>query len=229
MSLKVLAFLIIPILCSACKDSEFMTENSMEEGTQSKDNDSFFPGGFGYNYINLYKLANLPSLKNKRESKNTIRFRLGVFPSNSNPIFYSYYKENSKTYIDVKRLALKLGTDYIESDELDLTAKVLLNEEQVFQIENKILEGDVRSVLAKFTDEQRLWLEVFEGFDGTRFILEVCTDKDYTIEQIWEPHNLPYLLFYIERDSDKYIFPDVDASGFIDLCENVFQATRIRY
>jgi len=223
MSLKVLAFLIIPILCSACKDSEFMTENSMEEGTQSKDNDSFFPGGFGYNYINLYKLANLPSLKNKRESKNTIRFRLGVFPSNSNPIFYSYYKENSKTYIDVKRLALKLDADYIESDELELSAKVLLNEEQVFQIENKILEGDVRSVLVKFTDEQRLLLE---GLDGTRFILEVCTDKDYTIEQIWEPHNL---LYYIEQGSDKYSFPEVDPSGFIDLCENVFQATRIRY
>ena len=222
MSLKVLAFLIIPIFCSACKDSEFMTENSMEEGTQSKDNDSFFPGGFGYNYINLYKLANLPSLKNKRESKNSIRFRLGVFPSNSNPIFYSYYKENSKTYIDVKRLALKLDADYIESDELELTAKVLLNEEQVFQIENKILEGDVRSVLVNFTDEQRLLLE---GLDGTIFILEVCTDKDYTIEQIWEPQSL----YDIEQGSDKYSFPEVDPSDFINLCEDVFQATRIRY
>lgn len=169
---------------------------------KSPEGEAYFPAGRESYYTEYYRAAKLPSLLTKREEKGKVRFRLAILPSFTKPIFLTYSRSAEGGEIEITRLdLLRNAADELEPGKVELSGKVSVGKRIARNLEADAIDPDIRTPLSHLTKEQR---DLYKGFDGCTWILEVSTDTDYTMEDIWSPgmeatippeylkeHNLP--------------------------------------
>ena len=162
---------------------------------KSPDGEAYFPDGKGGSET-CYRAALLPSMLHKREEKGSVRFRLAIFSSFSKPIFLTYSRGGGGASIEITRLQLYwvretlefAGFDKtLEPAGIELSGKVVLGNRIANILEEEVMKPRVRTPLSYLTKEQR---QMAQGLDGTRYVIEVSTDVDYTVNRIWTPEVL---------------------------------------
>lgn len=164
------------------------------KASKSPNGKSYFPEGKErYNpryYTPYYRAALLPSMLHKREEKGSVRFRLAIFTSFSKPIFLTYSRGGGGASIEITRLQLHWVRKMAGFDEtlepvgIELSGKVVVGNRISEILEEAVMKPRIRTPLSYLTKEQR---QMTQGLDGARYVIEVSTDKDYTVESVWSP------------------------------------------
>lgn len=211
-----------------CEDAQTGTRKALdsEDSTfrimKSPDGEAYFPPGKECYYTRYYRAANLPSMQFKREEKGKVRFRLSILPSFAKPLFLTYSRGKDGASIEIKRIQLRRTTYGWEPDEVELAGKVLIGNRIANRLEADVIEPEIRKPLSHLTKEQR---GLYGGGDGCTWILEVSTDKDYTMEDIWSPESIsdidPELL-------EKFKLPKVETKWFIEFCDALLKYTDMK-
>lgn len=180
---------------------------------------TFRPAGESY-YTKYYRAAKLPSLLSKREEKGKVRFRLAILPSFTKPIFLTYSRGPKGGEIEITRLGLlRNQADELEPGEVELTGRMWVGKRMTRILENDVIQPEIRKPYAHLTQEQR---DLYGGLDGCTWILEVSTDTDYTMEDIWCPGEEAG----IDPETLKeYNLPKVDTQWFRKFGETLLEIT----
>ncbi|BDS07388.1 hypothetical protein NT6N_24280 [Oceaniferula spumae] len=183
--------------CSiACAQKDDVSADPVDlafEVANSPNGKSYFPVGKESYYTRYYRDALLPSMLHKREERGSVRFRVAIFTSFSKPIFLTYSRGGGGASIEITRLQLhwvrkKAGFDKtLEPAGIELSGKVELGNRISEMLEEEVMKPRIRTPLSYLTKEQR---RMTQGLDGARYVIEVSTDKDYTVESVWSPLHL---------------------------------------
>jgi hypothetical protein len=188
----------------------------------SPDGKAYFPKGKESYYTEYFRAAKLPSMQFMREEKGKVRFRLAILPSFSKPLFLTYSRGDKGATIEIKRLNLLVVNSSTEPGEVELTGEVVVGERIARVLEDAVIIPKVRQTLGELTERQRLG---YLGFDGVTFILEVSTDTDYTMEDLWSPESIgntdPEIL-------KKFNLPKVDTKPFIEFRDYLLKITDMK-
>lgn len=189
---------------------------------KSPDGEAYFPPGKESYYTRYYQAAKLPSMQFRREEKGKVRFRLAILPSSTKPLFLSYSCDKEGASIEIKRIQLRRGKDSLEPGDVELAGKVVMGERIAKNLEAEVIEPSVRKPLGSLTHEQR---QMYEGMGGCTWILEVSTETDYTMEDVWSPESIgnmdPKIL-------EEFKLPKVDTKGFIEFCDSLLKISDMK-
>ena len=136
--------------------------------------------------------------------------------------FFTYFKDSKGVFIEVKRLSLKRINNSIEPDDVELSAKIKIGKIDAERFEHQVLLPEVRQALRNLTEDQRL---MYQGLDGTTWILEVSTATGYTMEDIWSPSMFSRI---DDKTLKKHNLPRVDAKAFIKFCNLILDKTDMK-
>lgn len=190
---------------------------------KSPEGEAYFPPGRESYYTEYYRAAKLPSLLAKREEKGKVRFRLAILPSFTKPIFLTYSRSAEGAVIEVTRLDLLVNqANQLEPGKVELSGKVSVGKRIARNLEADVIHPEIRTPFSHLTEEQR---DMYGGFDGCVWILEVSTDTDYTMEDIWSPgaeKSLP------QKVLDEYNLPKVDTQWFQKFGESLLEITDMK-
>ena len=199
------------------------SEDSIFQIVKSPDGEAYFPPGRESYYTKYYRAAKLPSLLSKREEKGKVRFRLAILPSFTKPIFLTYSRNAEGGEIEITRLdLLRNEGDELEPGKVELTGKVSVGKRIARNLEADAIDPDIRTPLSHLTKEQR---DLYKGCDGCTWILEVSTDTDYTMEDVWSP-GMEKLLppEYLKEHN----LPKVDTQWFQEFGEKLLKITDMK-
>ncbi len=189
---------------------------------KSPDGESYFPTGKESYYTKYYRAANLPSLLTKRAPKGHVTFRLGILPSFTKPLFLTYARTADGPAIEVTRLSLRSVENRLELGPIELTGKVVVGDRLAKRLEADAIDPNTRLPLRQYTEEQR---QLLQPLDGCTWILEVCTDSDYTMEDVsspgWMGNVDPEVI-------EKNNLPKVDTRFFIEFCDRLLDVTDLK-
>ena len=141
----------------------------------------YFPKGKERYYTKIYRAAELPSMLEKREPKGQVSFRLGFIPSSTKPIFFTYFNEGGKPFIEVRRISIHSTEEGQTYGPLELSGKVPISKHRSKGLESKARKKSIRMPYREFTHED---VKKLHGIDGYTWILEVTTDQDYTMAEV---------------------------------------------
>lgn len=190
---------------------------------KSPDGEAYFPAGRESYYTKYYRAAKLPSLLTKREEKGKVRFRLAILPSFTKPIFLTYSRSAEEAVIEVTRLDLLVNqANQLEPGKVELSGKVSVGKRIARNLEADVIQPEIRNPLSHLTEEQKC---LYGGLDGCTWILEVSTDKDYTMEDIWSPGAEQLLP---QKVLDEYKLPKVDTQWFQKFGESLLEITDMK-
>jgi len=195
------------------------TEDPTFRIVKSPDGEAYFPPGKENYYTRYYQAAKLPSMQFKREEKGKVRFRLAILPSFTKPLFLTYSRGKEGASIEIKRIQLRRVKESLEPGEVELAGKVVVGNRIANQLESNVIEPKIRKPLSHLTKEQR---EMYQGYDGCTWILEVSTERDYTMEDIWSPEEIGNT---DPKDLEKFKLPKVDIKWFIEFCDSLLRIT----
>jgi hypothetical protein len=189
---------------------------------KSPDGEAYFPPGKESYYTQYYQAAKLPSMQFKREEKGKVRFRLAILPSFTKPLFLTYSRGANGAVIEITRLNLRSANNSLEPGDVELSGKVAVGSRIARRLEADAIDPSVRKPLGSLTDEQR---QIYQGMDGCTWILEVATETDYTMEDVWSPESIgnmdPKIL-------EKFKVPKVDTKWFIDFCDTLLKISDMK-
>lgn len=189
---------------------------------KSPDGENYFPKGRESYYTKYYRAANLPSMLAKREPKGHLRFRLAILPSFTKPLFLTYSRGVEGATIEITRLSLRRLDNSPEPGPIELTGKIAIGDRLAKRLEADAVDPSIRLPLRQYSEKQR---QLLQPLDGCTWILEVSTDKDYTMEDVaspeWMGHPDPEII-------DEFNLPKVDTSFFIEFCEKLLDVTDLR-
>ena len=120
------------------------------------------------------------------------------------------------------RLSLRRGDNSLEPDVVELSGKVAIGHRVADRLEAEVLSPSVRLPLKDLTEEHRL---LYEGLDGCTWILEVSTDTEYTMEDVWNPSTIGNMDPETLKEFD---LPKVDTSAFIEFCTSILNITDMK-
>lgn len=229
--LAICSFLVIHISSAQTEEGKPSAEKSApsEVGdptfavVKSPDGKAYFPKGKESDYTRYYRAAELPSLLNQRAHEDRIVFRLAMIPSFTKPLFLTYYSDSEGAHIEVKRLSLrKNATNSPEPGKVELSGKITIGKNDAKRLEQELRFDVVRQPLKKLTNDQRL---AYQGLDGCTWILEVATDKDYTMEDIWSPKLIGNIDPKILAENN---LPKVNTKRFIEFYTMVLEMTDMK-
>ena len=189
---------------------------------KSPDGQSYFPRGKESYYTKYYRAANLPSMLKKREPKGHVRFRLAILPSFTKPLFLTYYRGPEGGTIEITRLSLRSVNNRLELGPVELTGNVIIAERHAKRLESDAIDPGIRLPLRQYTEKQR---QLLASNDGCTWILEVSTDKDYTMEDVASPE---WMGNVDPKTREEFNLPKVDTSFFIEFCEKLLNVTDLR-
>jgi hypothetical protein len=189
---------------------------------KSPDGEAYFPPGKESYYTRYYQAAKLPSMQFKREEKGKVSFRLAILPSFTKPLFLTYSRGKEGASIEIKRIELRRVKDSLEPGDLELAGKVVVGERIAKNLEAEVIEPSVRKPLGSLTDQQR---QVYQGMDGCTWILEVSTETDYTMEDVWSPESIGNM---DPKDLEELKLPKVDTKWFIEFCDSLLKLSDMK-
>lgn len=185
----------------------------------SPDGEAYFPKGREAYYTEYFRAAKLPSLQFKREEKDEIRFRLAILPSFSKPLFLTYSRSDKGATIEIRRLSLRIVDSSTEPDALEFTGEVVVGKRIARMLEDHVMEPKIRQPLGDLNELQR---QAYEGYDGVTYILEVSTDADYTMEDLWSPETIIAIETEVRKE---YNLPRIDVKPFIEFRDYLLNIT----
>ncbi|MDB9741240.1 hypothetical protein OAB00_00140 [Akkermansiaceae bacterium] len=192
---------------------------------KSPEGKSYFPDGRESFYTKYYRAAMLPSLRFSKEAKGYIKFRLGVIPSFTKPMFFTYYRNNEGAFIEVKRLSLKTSKYSLAPNIVELEAKIRINKNIADNFEKNVVRDEIRQPLGSLTKRDR---DMYAGVDGTTWILEVSTPSSYTMEDVANP--VHYFQMAIDDKKRKELdLPKVNISLFVEFCDKLLEVSDMTY
>lgn len=225
------ACLLLPVAVAeqsgaAAGQSESSSKKESEEPVfpvlKSPEGEVYFPPGRESYYTQYYRAAKLPSLLSKREEKGKVRFRLAILPSFTKPIFLTYSRGTEGGVIEITRLGLRKVDNRLEPGDVELSGKVLVGKRTARNLEADAIQPEIRKPLSHLTKEQR---DLYGGFDGCTWILEVSTDTDYTMEDIWSPGEEASIDPEILK---KFNLPKVDTQWFVKFGESLLDISDMK-
>ncbi len=190
-------------------DGEKKFEDPVSEVVAAPDGKAYFPKDKEGYYTKYYRAAKLPSMQFKREEKGKVRFRLAILPSFGKPLFLTYMRNADEVAIEIKRLRMSVAKGELEPVDIELSGMVVVGGLIARNLEQSVLEPSVRRPFGEITEIQR---QAYQGLDGCIWILEVSTDSDYTMEEIWSPETIASIEPEIR---EKFNLPKVDMIEFI--------------
>ncbi|MCP5546370.1 MAG: hypothetical protein H7A50_03250 [Akkermansiaceae bacterium] len=189
---------------------------------KSPDGEKYFPKGKERYYTKYYRAAKLPSMLTKREPEGQTRFRLAILPSFTKPLFLTYSRNATGATIEITRLSLRRIDDGLEPGPIELTGKVAIGDRLAKRLEADAVDPDIRLPLRQYTEKQR---QLLQRLDGCTWILEVSTDRDYSMEDVSSPE---WMGNVDPKLRDEFNLPKVDTSFFIEFCETLLNLTDLR-
>lgn len=202
------------------------SEDSTFRTVKSPDGEAYFPPGKASYYTQYYKAAQLPSLQFKREEKGKVRFRLAILPTFTKPLFLTYSRGKEGASIEIKRIQLRLDklgqAPSLEPGDVELAGKVIVGDRIAHNLESEAVNPEVRNPLNDLTEEQRA---MYGGLDGCTWILEVSTETDYTMEDIWSPETISNIDPKILK---KFDLPKVDTQWFVKFCDSLLEISDMK-
>lgn len=182
-SIPVLTILLFVATVGVEAEDSKNTDAGFTGAAKSPNHQAYFPEDAGISDT-YYRAALLPSLFHKREDKGHLRFRLAMFPSFSKPLFLTYSRGAEGASIEITRLQLRWVNDVLEPAGVELNGNVEVGNRIAELLEEKVVTSRIRTPLSYLTKEQK---QMVQGLDGTTLIIEVSTEKDYTVNEIWTP------------------------------------------
>jgi hypothetical protein len=220
--------ILIGLSCNSVKaqdpnnDSPSEHEDQAAQVVKSPDGENYFPKGKESYYTKYYRAANLPSLLSKREPEGHLRFRLAILPSFTKPLFLTYSRGAEGATIEITRLGLRKVDGNLELGPMELTGKVAIGEHVAKQLEADAVDPNIRLPLRQYTEKQ---IQLLQLLDGCTWILEVSTDKAYTMADVtnpeWMGHPDPKIV-------EQQNLPKVDTTFFIEFCAKLLDITDLR-
>ena len=189
---------------------------------KSPDGEAYFPAGKESYYTRYYQAAKLPSLLSKREEKGNVRFRLGILPSFTKPLFLTYSRDATGAAIEITRLRFRRVNDRWEPSDVELSGKVVVGNRIAKNLEADVIDPSIRKPFGSLTEEQR---GMYGGCDGCTWILEVSTDTDYTMEDIWSPESMGNIN---PETLKRFNLPKVDTKWFIEFCDTLLKTADMK-
>ncbi len=206
----------------ADKGAQTEQEDPAFRVVKSPDGDDYFPKGKERYYTKYYRAANLPSMLTKREPKGHVRFRLAIIPSFTKPLFLTYSRDDEGAAIAVTRLSLRSVNSRLQLGPIELSGKVAIGDLIAKQLEADALDPNIRLPLRQYTEDQR---QLLQPLDGCTWILEVSTDKDYTMADVSSPQ---WMGNVDPKLREEHNLPKVDTRYFIEFCERLLNITDLR-
>jgi hypothetical protein len=219
---------LIGLFLHSAEAQEAIIDTAIEQEDQafrvvkSPDGEDSFPKGKESYYTKYYRAADLPSMLNKREPKGHVRFRLAILPSFTKPLFLTYSRDESRAIIGITRLSLRSVDNRLEIGPVELTGTVAISDRLARRLETDAVDQNIRLPLRQYTEKQR---QLLQPLDGCTWILEVSTDKDYTMEDVSSPE---WMGNVDQKTREEFDLPMVDTSLFIEFCEMLLNATDLR-
>lgn len=189
---------------------------------KSPDGEAYFPPGKESYYTRYYQAAKLPSMQFKREEKGKVRFRLAILPSFTKPLFLTYSRGADGAVIEITRLNLRSANNRLEPGDVELSGKVAVGSRIARRLEADAIDPSVRKPLGILTDEQR---QMYQGLDGCTWILEVATETDYTMEDVWSPESIGNM---DRKILEKFKLPKVETKWFIEFCDSLMKISDMK-
>jgi len=186
---------------------------------KSPDGEDYFPKGKASYYTEYYRAANLPSMLTKREPKGQVTFRLAILPSFTKPLFFTYSRTAAGATVEITRLSLRRVDNSLEPNTVELTGKVVIGDRIAQQLEAAAIDPYIRLPLRKYTDNQ---IQLLQALDGCTWILEVSTDKNYTMADVANPEWMGNI---DPKMREELNIPKVDTTAFIYFCNYLLKIT----
>ncbi|MGJ8726521.1 MAG: hypothetical protein ACSHYB_18395 [Roseibacillus sp.] len=211
--MKFLTFFAILVVVQVVSGEPQRVKPSAENPTKKGDEDllaesvtdpkgrPYFPKGREKYYGPYYRAANLPSFQSTQVAKGEVTFRAAVFPSFSKPLFLTYRRSETGATISVARLSGRcVITD--GPGEVELSGHIAMSKKAAKGFEKLAEWHVVRDPFKKL--DHRL-LPLYEGLDGTTWVLEVVNDEGYTMVDVQNPESFEYVEKLVREDFEKEV------------------------